>query len=74
MGYCVEDILPLRAITRFDTVAGLFNIGKLKPLAVLTKDTILYLVFLVKKEMSSKVYIRDVLISFLCVTTNINIG
>ena len=39
MGYCVEDILPLHAITRFDTVAGLFNIGKLKPLAVLTKDT-----------------------------------
>ena len=44
--YCVGDILPLHTITGCDTVAGLFNIGKLKPLAVLIKDTNFHLGFL----------------------------
>ena len=45
-GYCIEDILPLHAMTGCDTVSGLFNIGKLKPLAVLQKDTNFHLSFL----------------------------
>ena len=40
------DILPLHASTGCDTVSGLFNIGKLKPLSVLQKDSDEHLNFL----------------------------
>ena len=45
-GFSIEDILPLHALMGCDTGAGLFNIGKLKPLSVLQKNFNIQLTFL----------------------------